>query len=365
MKLNSPKIDSLRLLIPFEEVTINPEHKSFTRTITRINEDAEVVDVKKEDSYRLHSNPCSSHYLYATTIIRGQAVQVIKLGFSSKTLKENYFEGINANNIDSIYDFIISEGVITLSKESLLNARVVDVDICTDIMLQDSNVKDVVNQAKQLSIPHKETTSNPFTKATNVGIEWGHRNKVGKSYLKKQYLKYYAKALELKNNSTKFYNAYIKDNKSLKKYIVDMKLLRVETTIKNKAHWKTYNANVETLNDLLSLDLSKHLDIFTRPINHYMTGAKHLTTRTDLTPNQRLQLQHLELLQLHFNIDEDESINKLCFNVCPDDRRKRHQYKKNLLKLVDENRVKKIKKHDQNQTDIITELEKLKLIPKE
>lgn len=365
MILQELKIDSLRLLIPIDKLTINPEHSTFTRTLTTINEDAEVIGSKKEDSYRLHTNPCSSHYLYATTIIRGQAVQVVKLGFSSKTLKHKYFEGINKINIDDIYNFIISENVISFSKATLLNARVVDVDICTDILLEDSNVRDVVSQAKQLSVAHKETISNAFSQVNNVGIEWSNRNKVGKSYIKKQYLKYYAKALELKHNSTLFYNTYIKPNKDLDKYIVDMKLIRVETTLKNKAHWDTYNVHVETLNDLLTLDLSNHKEVFTRPINHYMTGSNPIEkTNTKLTPTQRLQLQHLKLLQIHSNINQEEAIYQLCFNVCPDDRKARFQYKKSLLKLVDENRVLEIEKKDKNQLDILTELEKFSLIPK-
>jgi hypothetical protein len=44
-----------------------------------------------------YSNPCSSHYLKAITIMQGKAVEVLKLGFSSKTLKENYLQGINLN----------------------------------------------------------------------------------------------------------------------------------------------------------------------------------------------------------------------------------------------------------------------------
>jgi hypothetical protein len=47
----------------------------------------------------IDSNPCSSHYLKAITIMQGKAVEVLKLGFSSKTLKENYLQGINLNNI--------------------------------------------------------------------------------------------------------------------------------------------------------------------------------------------------------------------------------------------------------------------------
>jgi hypothetical protein len=71
--------------------------------------------------------------------------------------------------------------------------------------------------------------------------------------------------------------------------LIDNKLLRVETTIKNKAHWKTYNLEISTLKDLLDIDLSKNRTLITRPINYYMTG-KFIKTRTDLTASERAYL---------------------------------------------------------------------------
>jgi hypothetical protein len=72
--------------------------------------------------------------------------------------------------------------------------------------------------------------------------------------------------------------------------LIDNKLLRVETTIKNKAHWKTYNLEISTLKDLLDIDLSKNRTLITRPINYYMTGIKFIKTRTDLTASERAYL---------------------------------------------------------------------------
>ena len=121
-----PKIDSLRLILPRNKVSINTEHPEFLRQLTTINEDGEILGSKVSNSYRLHSNPCSAHYLHATTIIDGIAQEVIKVGFSSKTLKEKYFDGINAENIHTIYDFIIAENVIDFSKENVIKDRALD-----------------------------------------------------------------------------------------------------------------------------------------------------------------------------------------------------------------------------------------------
>jgi len=363
MKLNIPKIDSLRLIIPFEDVTVNPNHSEFLRTLTTINDDSEIINSTQNNTYRLHSNPCSCHYLKAFIIDNGISKEVLKLGFSSKTLKAKYFDGINAGNIDDIYNFIISENVITISKETLLNARVVDTDICFDLLLSDSNVEDVISHSKTLSIPHKETNSNAFLQKTNIGIEWGDRNKVGKSYLKKQYLKYYAKSLELKYNSIIFYEKYIEKNKAIIDFIQDDKLLRVETTIKNRPHWLTYNIQVTTLKDLLAINLDNHLDIFKRPINHYMQGIKYLEKRTALTPSDKKDLMLIEMHIKYNDLKEIEAIKYLANEIEPTSKQNRYRYTKKLLSLVDNNRETSIIFNNKKQLNIIDELEKLELIP--
>jgi hypothetical protein len=113
-------------------------------------------------------------------------------------------------------------------------------------MLKDSNVKETIQLCKYLSIAHKETSCNAFTQ--KYWYRMGSRNSVGEAYTSKQYLKFYAKALELKHHSTLFYDTYIRGS-IYDKYLIDNKLLRVETTIKNKAHWKTYNLEISTLKD--------------------------------------------------------------------------------------------------------------------
>jgi hypothetical protein len=364
MNLHTPKIDSLRLIIPFNEVRVNPNHSEFLRTLTTVNEDAEVISSNTNNTYRLHSNPCSCHYLKAFIIDNGISTEVLKLGFSSKTLKADYFDGINATNIDAIYDFIISENVITITKETLLNARVVDTDICYDLLLEDSNVKDVISHSKQLSIAHKQTNTNAFQQAINIGIEWSDRNKVGKSYLKKQYLKYYAKALELKHNSTLFYETYIERNQKVKSYIQDSKLLRVETTIKNKSHWLTYSIHVTTLKDLLSIKLENHVEIFKRPINHYMQGLKFIQKRTNLTPSDKKDLMLIELNMKYNDQTEIEAIKYLANEIEPTSKQNRYRYTKKLLALVDNNRELSIVFSNKKQRTIFDELEELELIPK-
>jgi hypothetical protein len=364
--INKNKIDSLRLLVPFNEVTINPNHSEFLRELTTINSDGEIINSKINNTYRLHSNPCSSTYLKANTIIQGENVQVLKIGFSSKILESNYFDGITLENIDQVLKFINSENVIKIKKSTLLNARVVDVDICKDILLKDATVKELIKYTRELAVPHKQTNINAFLQSENVGIEFGERNKVGKSYLKKQYLKYYAKSLELKYHSTEFYDTYIKGT-DVCKYLIDDKLIRIETTIKNTAHWNTYSLKIATLNDLLSLDLELHSKVFKRPINHYMSGKKFIHMKTKLTPTEKKDLKLINMFMEFYDLTESEAINHLVDEILPkefSDPSNRNRYTKKLTELVENNREIKIVFKNKKQLDIISELEKINLVPK-
>jgi hypothetical protein len=68
MKLSTLKLDSLRLLIPLEKVTINPNHTEFGRIITTVNDDGEILSTKENHTYRLNSKQfplLKSYYYYA------------------------------------------------------------------------------------------------------------------------------------------------------------------------------------------------------------------------------------------------------------------------------------------------------------
>jgi hypothetical protein len=108
--------------------------------------------------------------------------------------------------------------------------------------------------------------------------------------------------LELKYNKKRgngslFYDTYIRDKVKNNTLIFsdgekiknelnlydEERLLRIETTIKNSAHWETYGLKVITLRDLLTLNLGNHFELFNRPIKHYMTGLKTVKHNEDMS----------------------------------------------------------------------------------
>jgi hypothetical protein len=75
------KLDSLRLLIL--KGNNKPNHTEFGRINTTVNDDGEILSTKENHTYRLNST-LQFPIKKAITIMQGKAVEVLKLGFSSK-----------------------------------------------------------------------------------------------------------------------------------------------------------------------------------------------------------------------------------------------------------------------------------------
>ena len=367
-----PKIDSLRILIPFNEVEIiGNDFLSEIETLERNTETAEIVSevVKVKTKKITIANGIGVSYSKKYYRTGESGSYFIAIGFSAKLLKNQYLIGIDKNNIQTCYNYIISEGLINFTKESFLNAMVVDTDICIDIKLHNTNVKEVVSIASQLTIPRKGLVlGEPFKQKNNVGIEWSKREKVGRAYFTKQYLKYYAKLIELESNSLEFYNTYIKESlnstlvdaegNSIDRNITRNNWIRIETTISNNAHWETYGVQVKSLRDLIKTDLSKLNAIFNRPINYYMEGSREINIREDFSPLEKLQLLSIQQIMIEQKLDYINAIESLAFKITKN-KKEKYRVKTKMMQLW------LGQKNQENESKNITQLElfKLGLIP--
>ena len=376
--LNKPKIDSLRIRVPLSKFIVSNEHPEFLRKLTTVNSDSEIIEEHVKTTYFNPDEIISCSYA-VKTFFGGEPL--LHIGFSSKLLKEQYFDGINKYNIDRCFDFINLEGLISISKEVFLEAEFVDVDFCIDYYLDTDvgNVTQVVAVCNELTKPSKQVNVIPFKKKENTGIQWGHRDKVGRSYTKKQFLKYYAKAVELTFNSTKFYNKYL--YKSLNQTLIDRegnvlsngnkyfdleKLIRIETTLKNIEHFKTYGYKIKTLKDLLNLELDlKFLQIFTRPMSRYMTGYREIKHTEEMTINQKtkylLCLNTAELM--HMSIED--VVPQLAYELHPKNKRARRDLKQQYYNIINMKEVgNKTHKHNtDNWHSFVSEMQSKSIIP--
>jgi hypothetical protein len=376
-----PKIDSLRLIIPFDLVNVNPNHSTFLQGLTTSNTGTgEYINQHIKTTHFDKNAIISSSYAFRKGHFYSadKCIDVIVIGFSAKLLEYQYFEGINAQNIKRIYDFIINEGLIKVSFEDFLNAKIVDTDICIDFFLKDITCREICSIANQLTIISKSIPkSTHYNKKTNVGFEWGKRESIGKAYTTKQYLKYYAKAVELKNNSYEFYQKYVQpfENEEIvfscgsiykQNLINEERLFRVETTLKNKDHWKTYELNVDTLNDLLSVDFSKCPIIFNRPINAYMNKYRVIKHRENLTSQEELIIAFIDSISENSEEDKvvitDRFINLIFESKekTPTNRKSKSVLKKRMFLLIKSKEKTTNRKYSEES---INEFKKLGLIP--
>lgn len=298
--LNRAKFDSLRLLVRLEHVQIVSD--TFYRKLGYFDVETGKVVQKFDqatgqfiDDTHIHTTKINTHngiaVSYAIVHRMNGKLRVprkyVAIGVSAKLLKERYWEGINTSNIRVVWQAINDDNVIKVPFETFIAAKVVDVDVCIDkytlSILGDTEMSRQLTCKEIVRLLHKATRVTerggpalppPKLEETNVGIQFGKRELVGKAYRTKQFLKFYAKLIELQHHAKAFTDVYIKHN--------DVKLyepsyfLRLETTIKNAAHFKTYYLNVKTLEDLLSVNLSKAGPLFfQRPINAYMDSLVH------------------------------------------------------------------------------------------
>lgn len=384
IKFKIPKIDSFRLIVPLSDVKVLDS--KFMQRFVSLNLDSGEIDTETE---HIKTSNFSQHngikLGFAMKNIyyekKGSQVQCLIIGINAKMLKSNYFEGINKYTIETIFNYINASGYFKIEKEIFLNAKVTDVDFCIDFKLTNITCKDVFSICYELTEPSKIIKPNLFELKLNKGIEWGKRDDVAKAYKTKQFLKYYAKVLELMHNSTEFYDSYIKDKLNEETLFADSSIfapdynenniLRIETTIKNTDHFATYGIKCKTLIELLNIDLLKHNAIFNRPIQTYMSGYKTITHNSKLTLTERGWIYSLNLLAKSMNLKPIEVVDILVLQMFPFSennklnvlKSSRSQFKKKLIELVHIDKKTMIQNKMKNTQISMEEIKGFGLIP--
>lgn len=340
LHLNTAKLDSFRLLIPSHKLKINPHHHTFLQQVGTINIHGEIIDdFAEKKNYYDPKAPVSFTYQKAHCVWGKKSEEVIKIGISAKALREDYMEGITEDNLYKIVEQLNREGVILEATTTLLkSARIYDVDFCVDMHLGDDlSVSDVVSMANKLTIPRKEVQVNVYDQEKNRGIQWGFRNKVGKGYKTKQFLKYYDKITELINRSEEFYKLYLTHHREDKLWEPN-KILRSETTIKDPAHFKSFDYKITTLGEAVALLNDPHIyKLWDRPINYYMTGKRFLPVNMNLMPRDYAMLDLMNSVMAEHQISRLENVvDLMCDLYSGEGNTKHHRYnfKKQLEGII-------------------------------
>lgn len=286
--IDEPEIDSCSVSIPIEKVEIVDPNLLSSRVA--VFEDTGQIDENyklKERSLSLKLGPgikstvsINSRY-NRTTGTRDFVV----FGINSKMLRQKYFDGITDNNIHDIYDLLMSQGVVKFPFEYLkTDATVTDVDIKWDGVYKGEPIH--LLKAIRESAAYTQNRGEgvrPFFEKDNLGIEFSVRQTT--AYSRAPYFKIYHKGVEMTGRTAEFTGAFI-DTDKLKD------LWRVETTVKNKAHFQRHGIQDNILGNVLSMSTGKKKSILKAHFQaHIQGGIKRIVPqRESLGPTDKVLL---------------------------------------------------------------------------
>ena len=243
-----PKVDSLRIRIPIDEVEIISP--TFFGKIESYHVETGAKVGESEDTPYKKDTPCGMQFkIWASrrNVREGNYQRIhhyLYFLINSKHLKERYFEGITLNNLDEIRKLINSLGVINVSLETMLNAEFVDVDVCFDFPAPKSEFTAAIKRYYRMArVGKSDNVNQPKTQKTHLGLYLNSRKFSSPS---RPYTKFYHKSLELENKSTAFYETYLLGHEPLPD------IGRFEFNIRNREYQKYYKMeDVRTMKQLL------------------------------------------------------------------------------------------------------------------
>jgi hypothetical protein len=225
-------VDSFKCRIPLSMVNIKDQ--SIKGRWIMVHEDSGLVDdgvARYNSIFREQKGNVNVRWGLETQVTEKGRKQndYLTIGIPSKLLGSNYFQGITSNNVQQVYRELQGMNVASFTYEDFINkSSCTDIDLKKDFVYEGDFVK-AIQEIRELVRPSKERGEGcrTFKERMNQGIEFATRQTT--SVKTAPYLKIYAKGVELLSNSKKFVNEFLTSE--------DLKnIIRMETTIKNKAH---------------------------------------------------------------------------------------------------------------------------------
>jgi hypothetical protein len=289
--MRTPEIDSLKLRIPLNRVTILnkrlsgriilvPFDKVTKKQYREENENLDFNEKFKNEALLFQSDTgIKTRYIVRREVTRLNNVkEFLVIGLSSKVLEAPYLEGITSKNICIAYKNLMKQGLIEVSYDNFLNGECTDVDIKKDYPFKQP-LKSYIDTFEKYTKANRDGYR-PFKNKENVGFQWSKRETTG--FMTRPYLKIYDKEIELKTKSANFANAYLKPE-SYKG------LVRIETTIKDRSHFKALGVTNTTLKNILGLPIEIKEKAILRALDSHLMKVDKATMEKSkrLPPSER------------------------------------------------------------------------------
>jgi hypothetical protein len=268
-------IDSTKVRIPIDQADyIDPKISAVWYLVN--SETGESIDHDAKN-YTHEVNGIKTRFAIEKQITADQTTKdFLTFVVTAKMIKGQYLQGLNSTNLQAAYDYIIGTGLVSFPYEALLKAECTDTDIKKDF----SNPEGVaiVGKLRDQAKERKEgRAATVWEQKLNQGIQWNDRRT--DKYMSQPYLKIYSKWCDLQSKSASFADYYGIN--------VEQDYWRIETTVKNRKHWKRYKVTDTTLHNIVSLEQHTYEAIMTTALKAHLQP----TTRTRATDNDGLTPQ--------------------------------------------------------------------------
>ena len=282
---DAPVIDSFKIRIPIGKVKIL--NNNINTHWSKVNEYGEVIEEGQNKALRYNDNGISLHFKLETQLGRGNiTADYLSILVNSKTLQSRYFEGITRDNIQVVYDYIMSKAAVDFTMLDFLMGECTDMDFKKDCKVdwqQYKKTKKVLVSISKMT-KKKGDGHHEFNAKNNDGIQWSDRETT--RFLGNPFFKIYHKETELlregKKGSKDFYDSFLKG--------VDIEdRVRIETTVKNKKHFRALGIQDTTLSNLLDLTPETRNNIIQKAAQcHLEARTRTITPNSDMTPNKKV-----------------------------------------------------------------------------
>ena len=255
-------LDSFKIRIPINEVDYLSD--SLTGEWVWVNK---LTGEEKENEYKAKAYSHNENGIniriaseFQKIDFNGKVEKFLTILVTSKTLKEHYLEGITKSNVHLVYDYLQGLNLCTFSLESFLNGHLTDVDFKRDfINTQGLKLVDALSE-KALAVKYGRACT-PFRGKTNQGIQYSERET--DRFNTAPYLKIYSKEHDMDSKSREFRERYLPG--------VNLQhLWRIETTVKNKSHFKQLGVRTTTLKAIMDLDQDQLENILSRAVKSHL-----------------------------------------------------------------------------------------------
>jgi hypothetical protein len=281
VRQNHISVDSTKIRIPLEYVDIISD--DLVSDFSYINLDTGEVDEEsfKKNCKSVLENGISTRYAIETQQTKERASKkFLVVLLTSKILGSKYFEGIDVNTLKLAYDNLMSHNVVRFTFDVFKAAECTDTDFKKDSVVKPTLYSNALNHLRKISKPSKLNGKGYryFSSKDNKGISYSDRKTT--SFKTNPFLKIYHKQKELENRSFTFSDKYLND-------IDFVNLVRIETTVKSKAHFRTFGIETTRLFDLVNLPQEKKQQIMQKALScHLEPRTAPIKDDTKLTPTE-------------------------------------------------------------------------------